>query len=134
MLSLLLSIVSVRETRPEWNTYERRVERGAVDADAGIGILIGGWIRSAVDADAGGGEPRVAGEREPRGVVLAGADGLAGHRVRHDRPAVLATGRRRHRWRSRVGCLRLRSGTNCAALHICCRHAARAYRWHRRAT
>lgn len=67
------------------NTHQRRVEGGAVDADAGVRVLFRGRVRRSVR-----GESRVRGESESGGVVLARAHALARHGVRDQGPAALA--------------------------------------------
>ena len=87
-------------------THQWRIERRAVHPDARIRRLIAtAGRRCGIRRVATGGwrEPRCVGaEGQPRGaVVLARADGLPGHRVRHHRPAVLAAARTRRRRSSR---------------------------------
>ena len=67
-------------------THQGRVKSRAFDAYTGIGVLVRGGVGGAVDADAA----RVLQGCQPRLVILAGADALARHRIRHQRPSGLA--------------------------------------------
>jgi hypothetical protein len=71
-------------------THQGRVKSGALDAYAGIGVLVRRRVGSAVDADAS----RVLQGRQPGLVVLARADALPRHGVRHQGSSRFATLRR----------------------------------------
>lgn len=70
-------------------TYQRWIKRRAVNSDAGIRILIGGWIRSSINADSRGRKSRV-GQRQPGRIVLTGTYSLPWNRIRHYWSSVLA--------------------------------------------
>lgn len=114
--SLYLDVTKIRVNKI--GTHQWGVECGAVHAYTGVRVLVCGRIWGTIDPDAhaGRGQPRVARQGQPGRVILARADRLAGHWVRHDGPAVLAAGgggdggRRRLRRRSRRKRPRCRPG------------------------
>lgn len=73
-------------------TYQRRVERRTVDADAGVRVLVSGRVRGSIDADCRTRQPGVRREGEPGAVVLTGADRLPGDWVGDDWPGRVAAG------------------------------------------
>lgn len=71
-------------------TYQGWVEGRALHSYAGVRVLVGWWVRSAVHPNA----PGVLKGGQTRRIVLAGTHALARHRVRDQRPPRLATLRR----------------------------------------